>query len=86
MPYLEIEKDNEEEEERKEVEVPNLVGMTKNEAQKTLEEVGLSIELRKKDENADSENTTENQANIITEQLPKPGIKIKEGTSVIAYY
>ena len=50
--------------------------MTKQEAQKALEEVGLNIELRE----------NEADATIITEQLPKAGIKIKEGTSVIAYY
>ena len=76
LPYLEIEKDNEQEEEKKEVEVPNIVGMTKQEAQKALEEVGLNIELRE----------NEADATVITEQFPKAGIKIKEGTSVIAYY
>ena len=76
LPYLEIEKDNEQEEEKKEVEVPNIVGMTKQEAQKALEEVGLNIELRE----------NEADATVITEQLPKAGIKIKEGTSIIAYY
>lgn len=80
LPYLEIKKDNEQEEEKKEVEVPNVVGMTKKEAEKTLEDVGLSMDIR------EDESNTDNQKNIITEQLPKPGIKIKEGTSVIISY
>ena len=84
LPYLEIEKDNEQEEEKKEVEVPNIVGMTKQEAQKALEEVGLNIELRENEADATENNTTEQS--VISEQLPKAGIKIKEATSVIAYY
>ena len=84
LPYLEIEKDNEQEEEKKEVKVPNIIGMTKQEAQKALEEVGLSIELRQNETNLTENSTTEK--NVVTEQLPKAGIKIKEGTSVIAYY
>ena len=32
LPYLEIKKDNEQEEEKKEVEVPNIIGMTEKEA------------------------------------------------------
>ena len=84
LPYLEIEKDNEQEEEKKEVKVPNIIGMTKQEAQKALEEVGLSIELRENETDLTENSTTEK--NVVTEQLPKAGIKIKEGTSVIAYY
>lgn len=86
LPYLEIEKDNEKEEEKKEVEVPNVIGMTKKEAKETLEEAGLSIDIRENEENSQNENNSANQNNIITEQLPKPGIKIKEGTSVIISY
>ena len=86
LPYLEIKKDNEQEEEKKEVEVPNVVGMTKQEAKKTLEDLGLSIDIRENEESEKDEGNTDNQKNIITEQLPKPGIKIKEGTSVIIYY
>lgn len=75
LPYLEVKKDNEEGEEKQGVEVPNIIGMTEKEAKKTLEEVGLEIEV--KENNAEQEK--------ITEQLPKAGIKIKQGTSVIAY-
>ena len=86
LPYLEIKKDNEQEEEKKEVEVPNVVGMTKQEAKKTLEDLGLSIDLRENELNTKTEENSDNQKDVITEQLPKPGIKIKEGTSVIIYY
>ena len=76
LPYLEIKKDNEQEEEKQEVEVPNIIGMTEKEAKKALEDVGLQLEFKK---NEGEEKDT------ITEQLPKAGIKTKSGTTIIAY-
>ena len=78
LPYLEITKDNQEEEEKQEVVVPNLIGKTIDEAKKGLEELKLNIEVREESENETEEIT-------IIEQLPKAGVKIKEGTSVIVY-
>ena len=73
LPYLEVKKNNEEE--KQEVEVPNLVGMSINQAKTALDELGLKIEAKEEfDEN-----------NEIIKQLPKAGIKIKQGTSVIGY-
>lgn len=73
LPYLEVKKNNEEE--KQEVEVPNLVGMSINQAKTALDELGLKIEAKEEfDEN-----------NEIIKQLPKAGIKIKQGTSVIVY-
>ena len=74
LPYLEIKKDNEQEEENQEVEVPNIIGMTEKEAKKTLEDVGLQLEFKKSEEKE-----------TITDQLPKAGIKTKSGTTIIAY-
>ena len=80
IPYLELAKDNEEEiEEKAEVTVPDLTGLTKTEAEKTLKELGLSLEIKTEEQ----ENQEEKQ---ITNQLPKAGIKIKQGNSIIAYY
>ena len=79
LPYLEIKKDNEESGEKQEVEVPNLMGMTVKEAKETLENLGLEIEIKEEEEN------NSNQEQIITKQLPKAGIKIKQGTSVIVF-
>ena len=79
LPYLEIKKDNEESGEKQEVEVPNLIGMTVKEAKETLENLGLEIEIKEEEEN------NRNQEQIITKQLPKAGIKIKQGTSVIVF-
>lgn len=75
LPYLEIKKDSEEEEEKQEVEVPNVVGMDISQAKKELKSLGLEIEVKG---NSDSNSN-------ITKQLPKAGIKIKQGTSVIVY-
>lgn len=79
LPYLEIKKDNEESGEKQEVEVPNLIGMTVKEAKETLENLGLEIEIKEEEEN------NSKQEKSITKQLPKAGIKIKQGTSVIVF-
>lgn len=76
LPYLEIKKDNEEGEEKQEVEVPNIVGMEINQAKKELQSLGLEMEVKE---------SIEGNNNKITQQLPKAGIKIKQGASVIVY-
>ena len=77
LPYLEINKDNLADEDKKEeVEVPNIVGNTVEEAKKKLKEVGLEINLNVE------EKIDEKQVKI-KEQLPKAGIKIYKGTKVI---
>lgn len=77
LPYLEIKKDNQDEEEKGEVEVPNLIGLTRKEAKKTLEEEGLLIETKESlKTNLDDEDEK------IKSQLPKAGIKIKQGSTV----
>ena len=72
LPYLEIKK---QEEEKVYVEMPNLTGIKFSEAKKTLNELELDIS---KDINLDNEA-------VITEQVPKTGIKIEKGTKVILY-
>lgn len=77
LPYLEIKKDNQDEEEKGEVEVPNLIGLTRKEAKKTLEEEGLLIETKESlKTNLGEDDET------IKSQLPKAGIKIKQGSTV----
>lgn len=79
MPYLEINQDNLTEEEiKKEVEVPNVVGMTISEAKKALEEVGLEISYEETEEDVSER--------IVTEQVPVSGIEIYEGTNVVIEY
>ena len=84
MPYLEIPKDNETEETIvKEVVIPDLVGKTVEEAKKELKELGLEIEVQVNEEESSEEDMRKEGEWIITEQLPKAGIKVKEGTSII---
>ena len=64
------------EDKKEEVEVPNIVGNTVEEAKKKLKEVGLEIDLNVE------EKIDEKQVKI-KEQLPKAGIKIYKGTKVI---
>ena len=71
LPYLEIKK----QEEKEYVEMPNVTGLTFKEAKQKLNELELDIS---KDINI------ENDA-VITEQIPKTGIKIEKGTKVILY-
>lgn len=76
LPYLEVNKDNETEENvKKEVSVPNVVGLTVEEAEKTLKEAGLGIDLST-DEKIDKKGT------IVKEQLPINGVKVYEGTNI----
>ncbi len=52
--------------------------MTVEEAVKTLKEVNLELQIKNEPEDYNKKET------IIKEQLPKKGIKIYEGTKVIA--
>ena len=77
MPYLELQKDKEEEGEiRGSVSVPNILNMTLQEAEKTLKEIGLEVEVNS-DFDQDKSKVT------IIEQLPKPGITLNAGQKVI---
>ena len=78
LPYLELKKDNEKEEDvKKQVEVPNIEGLSIKEATKVLKDLNLGIQIENEPENLDKENT------IVKEQVPKKGIKVYEGTKVI---
>ena len=73
LPYLQVAKDNQTEEEQAvEVEVPNITGKTVQEAKEILKEVGLEME-------ADVEFTNEQ---VIVEQLPKAGISLRNDNKV----
>lgn len=77
LPYLEIEKDNNKDiTTKEEVNVPNLIGKTENEAKKILQELNLELDVKSKSESSE---------NIIKEQLPQAGVKIVNGTTVIVY-
>lgn len=78
LPYLELTKDNEKEEDKKkQVEVPNVEGLTIQEASKVLKEVNLDFQIENETEDLDKTTT------IVKEQLPKKGITIYEGTKIL---
>lgn len=78
LPYIDAQK-NEDAETVEDVEVPNVEGLTIEEARKTLKECGLDINIENEEEINEKET-------IIKEQLPKKGIKLKSGTKVIVNY
>ena len=78
LPYIDAKK-NEAAESEKIVGVPNIEGITIEEARKILKDSGLDINIEK-DESLNEKET------IIKEQLPKKGIKLKAGSKVIISY
>ena len=84
LPYLEVNQGNQEEVEQiEEVVTPNLIGLSIKEAQKNLKEIGLDLCIDEgiaENELLDKENT------IITEQIPKEGIKINKGNKIFIKY
>lgn len=76
LPYLEIAKDNQKEEDvKKKVTLPNITGMTIAEAEKVVKDIGLELDIN-------GEEKVNKKEVIIKEQLPKQGIKVYEGTNV----
>lgn len=77
LPYLEVKKDNETEEDVKnKVAVPNLEGMTIGEAKKVLKDLNLNLEYNE-------ENTENEEERVITEQVPVSGVEVLEESSII---
>ena len=77
LPYLEISQGNQDEVEQVEqIEVPNIEGLSINEAEKKIKEIGLELSIEGDTENLDKENTK------IVEQTPKEGIVVKKGSKV----
>ena len=77
LPYLEVVKDNEEEEQVKnDVQVPNIEGKSIKEAESILKESNLKLVINNEQEGIDKENT------IIKEQTPKAGVKVKEEANI----
>lgn len=75
MPYLELTKNiTDEEPETKEIEMPDVTGLTLKEAKAVLKELGLEYEIN-----------TEDLEAVIKTQVPKKGIKVNTGTKIILY-
>lgn len=88
LPYLDINKDNESDDENskniEEINMPNVLEMSPKEAKKILEDAGLQVNIQTTDETKkETTESSEDSVVSITEQLPKAGIKIKKGTTVI---
>jgi len=80
LPYLEVTQGNQDEVEViEEVVVPNVTGLSINDAEKVLKEVGLELsieEIAEGYEELDKENT------IIKKQIPNEGITINKGNKI----
>lgn len=79
LPYLEVVKDGEIEEETPLIEIPNVVGMSIKEASKILKENKLEAKMEDQ-EGLDTENTT------VKKQTPSAGIAVKSGNNVYLEY
>lgn len=76
LPYLEVVKDGQQDEQELEIEVPNVEGKSLKEAGSILEENNLQMIINNEQEGIDKENT------IVKKQTPKVGIKVKERSNV----
>ena len=81
LPYLEVNKGNQDEIETVEqVTVPNIVGMTIKEAEKTVKELGLELSVENFSEELDKENI------IISGQTPTEGVVVNKGSKIFINY
>lgn len=77
LPYLEINQGNQDEiEQVEEIEVPDLMEKSIQEAEKITKENGLTLVIENEPEELDKENQ------IVIQQTPQAGIKIKKGNKV----
>lgn len=77
LPYLEVNQGNQDEiEQVEQVEVPNIEGLSINDAEKIVKELGLELSIENNSEEFDKENT------IISEQIPMEGIKVNKGSKI----
>lgn len=73
LPYLGVEAVySDEEQDRKEVSVPSLIGMTREEAEAKLEELDLDCRFK-------------GDGDTVTDQLPVEGVSLQAGSSVVLY-
>lgn len=76
---MDVKKDNvPEDTETKDVVVPEIRGLTVNEASKKLKEAGLKIDIKLVDGQEIDKNTT-----VVKEQIPLPEVKVTEGSGII---
>ena len=80
LPYLDLQKDKEieNEEEIIDVTVPELRGITIKEAKEKLKELKMELEINNIEDNQE----VDESQTIIKEQLPKPGIVVKNTNKI----
>ena len=79
LPYLEVEKNNlNEDDVVEEVEVPNIEGMTISDAKQELEKVGLEISYEETEEDVSN--------NSVVSQMPISGVKVNVGSKIQISY
>lgn len=76
LPYLEVTKTNTEEETVEQVQTPDVLGKSLEEAEKILKESGLESSFENLTEDIDKENT------YIKEQTPSAGIVVNKGSKI----
>ena len=76
LPYLEVNKNEEEASTIEEVQTPDVLGKTLDEAEKILNESGLEAVYEIDSQEIDKENI------YIQEQTPKAGIEVNKGSKV----
>lgn len=80
LPYLEVAKDRiKEEDVKSNVEVPNLIGMTYEEAKKLLEQNGLQITYKNELNESQNKNDKSVGEKIVINQIPISGVQLLEG-------
>lgn len=76
LPYLEASKQENEEDVKKQIQVPDIMGKNIEEAEKILKENNLEIKIKTDQEEIDKKNT------IVKNQTPQPGIMVNENSIV----
>ncbi|MBO4815636.1 MAG: PASTA domain-containing protein [Clostridia bacterium] len=75
LPYLDVKKQEIDEDVKQNIEMPDVTGLSLNDAKKVLKELNLEFEV----------NGEETEEKIVKEQLPKKGIQIQEGSKITLY-
>ena len=81
LPYLEVSQGNQEEvEQLEQVQTPDIVGKTIQEAEKILKENGLELIIEDETEEMDKDNI------VVKEQTPKAGITVNKESKINIKY
>ncbi len=82
MPYLEVQKQETDEDMVESIEMPGVTGMSVSEAKKILKELGLKVNIGNQSEETEEQ---ENAEKTVVDQLPKKGIQINSNATVTIY-